>query len=51
MTYVAAPLTATKFWCITAPEDKKQKENETPELYPEFESSVFFDDQLMMVNI
>ena len=34
-------LTATKFWCLTAPEDKKQKENETPELYPEFESSVF----------
>ncbi len=37
----SSTLTATKFWCLTAPEDKKQKENETPELYPEFESSVF----------
>jgi hypothetical protein len=45
-------LTATKFWCLTAPEDKKQKENETPESYTTSSNHLFFfDDQLMMVNI
>ena len=34
-------LTVTKLWSLTAPEDKKQKENETPESYAEFKSSVF----------
>ena len=41
-------LTATKFWCLTAPEDKKQKENETPRV--SF-SRVDVDDELMMVNV
>ena len=41
-------LTATKFWCLNAPEDKKQKENETPRV--SF-SRVDVDDELMMVNV
>ena len=41
-------LTATKFWCLTAPEGKKQKENETPRV--SF-SRVDVDDELMIVNI
>ncbi len=35
-------LTATKFcWRLTAPEDKMQKENETPRVIRELESSGF----------
>ena len=41
-------LTATKFWCLTALEDNKQKENETPRV--PF-SRVDVDDELMMVNV
>ena len=41
-------LTATKFWCLTAPEDKKQKENETTRV--SF-SRVDVDGELMMVNV
>ena len=48
-------LTATKLWCSIAPEDKKQKENETPEVYTEFESSIFsglmLAIQMMMVHV
>ena len=41
-------LTAKNFWCLTALEDKKQKENETPRV--SF-SRVDVDDELMMVNV
>ena len=41
-------LIATKFWCLTALEDKKQKENETPRV--SF-SRVDVDDELMMVSV
>ena len=46
-------LTGTKFWCSIAPEDKKQKENETPKLLHRARNICFswidVDDQLMII--